>query len=130
VTPPPTTALPMLPLAGGTSMPQLGLGVWQMSDTEAEAAAGAAIDVGYRLVDTAAAYGNEEGVGRALRAASVARDDVFVTTKLWIGSYASTTRCGPARRASPVSGSTASTCSCCTGRSQKRAGRPWTRTGC
>jgi len=58
----------MLPLAGGTSMPQLGLGVWQMSDTEAEAAAGAAIDVGYRLVDTAAAYGNEEGAaGRERR---------------------------------------------------------------
>lgn len=80
MTPPPTTALPMLPLAGGTSMPQLGLGVWQMSNTEAEAAAGAAIDVGYRLVDTAAAYGNEEGVGRALRAASVSSTSTSPTT--------------------------------------------------
>ncbi|WP_051342140.1 aldo/keto reductase [Pseudonocardia spinosispora] len=68
-------------------MPQLGLGVWQMSDTETEAAVGAALDAGYRLVDTAAAYRNEEAVGRALRTSGVSRDEVFVTTKLWLDDY-------------------------------------------
>jgi 2,5-diketo-D-gluconate reductase A len=63
------------------AIPTIGLGTWPMDDAEAESVVAQAIDLGYRLVDTAYAYGNETGVGRGVAAASVARDDVFVTTK-------------------------------------------------
>jgi 2,5-diketo-D-gluconate reductase A len=63
-------------------MPQLGLGTWPMGDREAESAVATAVDAGYRLVDTAEAYGNERGVGRGLRATGVPREELFVTTKL------------------------------------------------
>jgi 2,5-diketo-D-gluconate reductase A len=63
-------------------MPQLGLGTWPMSSSEAERAVAAAIEAGYRLVDTAHAYGNEPGVGKGLRASGVPREELFVTTKL------------------------------------------------
>jgi 2,5-diketo-D-gluconate reductase A len=66
-------------LADGAAMPQFGLGVWQTPADETEAVVRDALDAGYRAVDTAAIYGNEEGVGRALEG----RTDVFVTTKLW-----------------------------------------------
>ena len=79
-----TTNVPTIDLNSGTSIPQLGLGVWQASNEETEQAVRSAIDdAGYRHIDTAAAYGNEEGVGRALAAASVDRSELFVTTKLW-----------------------------------------------
>jgi 2,5-diketo-D-gluconate reductase A len=61
----------------------VGLGVWQTPPDETERAVGAALAAGYRHVDTAAAYGNEEGVGRALAASGLPRDDVYVVTKLW-----------------------------------------------
>nr|WP_202558798.1 aldo/keto reductase [Streptomyces sp. SID5789] len=64
-------------------MPQLGFGVWQVPDAEAETAVVQALEAGYRSIDTAAIYGNEEGTGRALAASGVAREDLFVTTKLW-----------------------------------------------
>jgi diketogulonate reductase-like aldo/keto reductase len=65
-------------------MPQLGLGVWQAKDgAEVEQAVTAAISHGYRLIDTAAAYGNERGVGRALAAATIPREELFITTKVW-----------------------------------------------
>ena len=63
-------------------MPRLGLGTWPMGDREAGRAVAEALGVGYRLVDTANAYGNEAGVGRGLRASGVPREEVFVTTKL------------------------------------------------
>jgi len=69
-----------VPLTDGATIPQLGLGVFQMSDEQAEAAVLAAHEVGYRLVDSAAGYENENGVGRAI--ARLDRDDVYVTTKL------------------------------------------------
>ena len=75
---------PTITLNSGTTIPQLGLGVWQATNDETEHAVRYAIDeAGYRHIDTAAAYGNEEGVGRALTASSVPREDIFVTTKLW-----------------------------------------------
>ncbi len=74
---------PVIDLNSGTSVPQLGLGVWQASDEETERAVTAALDAGYRHIDTAAAYGNEEAVGRGLASSPVPREDVFVTTKLW-----------------------------------------------
>ena len=63
-------------------MPQIGLGTWPMSSEEAEAAVVAAVAAGYRLIDTAYAYGNEDGVGRGLRACGLPREELFITTKL------------------------------------------------
>jgi 2,5-diketo-D-gluconate reductase A len=74
-----------LQLNTGNLMPLLGFGVYQITDpAECESAIKQAIDVGYRLIDTASAYGNEESVGRAIKASSVARTELFITTKLWI----------------------------------------------
>lgn len=67
----------------GMQIPQLGFGVWQIPNDEAEKAVLTAFEAGYRHVDTAAAYGNEKGVGRAVRACGLPREKVFVTTKLW-----------------------------------------------
>ena len=71
-------------LAGGDEIPVLGLGVWQVPDgPETENAVRWALELGYRHVDTAQAYGNEESVGRALRDSGVPRDEVFITTKFY-----------------------------------------------
>ena len=71
-------------LNNGVEMPILGFGVYQIPAQETEQAVTDALDVGYRHIDTAAAYGNEEAVGRALRSSGIARDELFITTKLWI----------------------------------------------
>lgn len=72
-------------LNNGVEMPVLGFGVFQVPDgAETERAVGTALEVGYRSIDTAAAYGNEEAVGRAIRSSGVPRDELFVTTKLWV----------------------------------------------
>jgi 2,5-diketo-D-gluconate reductase A len=78
-----TPALPddTVTLDGGGSMPLLGFGTWQITGREAVTATTAALEAGYRHLDTATVYGNEAEVGRALRDSGVARDDVFVTTK-------------------------------------------------
>ena len=71
-------------LPNDVEMPWLGLGTWRSADgDEVERATAAALDAGYRHIDTAAIYGNEEGVGKAIASSSVDRDDIFVTTKLW-----------------------------------------------
>jgi diketogulonate reductase-like aldo/keto reductase len=76
--------VPTKRLNNGVLIPQLGLGVWQAQDgNEVEMAVTAAIDAGYRLIDTAAAYGNEAGVGQAIKKSAVAREELFITTKLW-----------------------------------------------
>ncbi|HWK71674.1 MAG TPA: aldo/keto reductase [Burkholderiaceae bacterium] len=67
----------------GRSAPQLGLGVWQVENDVAASAVKTALDIGYRSIDTAAIYGNEEGVGRGIAQSDVKREDLFVTTKLW-----------------------------------------------
>ncbi|NJP49842.1 aldo/keto reductase [Streptomyces sp. SBST2-5] len=64
-------------------MPQLGFGVWQVPDDEAETAVTQALQAGYRSIDTAAAYENEEGTGRAIAKSGIPREELFVTTKLW-----------------------------------------------
>lgn len=74
---------PRIQLSDGHSIPQVGLGVWQTPNDVAVTAVQAALAAGYRHVDTAAIYGNEEGVGQGLRAAGLPRNDVFVTTKVW-----------------------------------------------
>ena len=68
-------------------MPILGFGVYQITDLkECERAVLDAIEVGYRLIDTAQAYGNEEAVGRAIKKSSVPREELFITTKVWISN--------------------------------------------
>lgn len=82
-------------LNNGLMMPILGFGVFQMNDPhECERSVMDAIAAGYRLIDTAASYGNEEAVGRAIRASGVPREELFITTKLWIqdAGYESTKR--------------------------------------
>ncbi|WP_433444001.1 aldo/keto reductase [Nonomuraea sp. CA-141351] len=69
-------------LSDGRKMPRLGLGTWPMDDEQARQAVTQAIPLGYRLIDTAASYGNEAGVGAAVADADVAREELFVTTKL------------------------------------------------
>ena len=71
-------------LNNGVEMPILGFGVFQIPDHETEEAVSQALDAGYRLLDTAASYGNEEAVGRAIARSGIRREELFVTTKLWI----------------------------------------------
>jgi 2,5-diketo-D-gluconate reductase A len=78
-----TGSVPDVVLNNGVSMPQLGYGVFRVPDTETERAVLSAIEAGYRSIDTAALYGNETGVGRALAACGLARAELFVTTKVW-----------------------------------------------
>ncbi|MEU9008887.1 aldo/keto reductase [Streptomyces sp. NPDC048479] len=75
--------VPSIPLNNGVAMPQLGFGVWQVPDDEAAKAVGTALEAGYRSVDTAAIYENEEGTGRAIADSGIAREDLYITTKLW-----------------------------------------------
>src|SRR6476661_6130894 len=77
-----SAAIPSVTLNDDHTMPVLGLGVGELSDAEAEAAVAAAIEAGYRSIDTAAAYGNEAAVGRAIASSGVPREDLFVTTNL------------------------------------------------
>ncbi|MGZ4745753.1 MAG: aldo/keto reductase [Oryzihumus sp.] len=76
-----------LTLNNDVAMPALGLGVFQTPPDETRAAVEAALRTGYRHVDTAAAYGNEREVGEAIHASGLARDDVFIETKIWISDY-------------------------------------------
>src|SRR6201996_4221604 len=74
-------------LNNGIEMPILGFGVFQVTDlAECERSVVDAIETGYRLIDTAQSYKNEEAVGRAIKASGVAREELFITTKLWIQS--------------------------------------------
>jgi 2,5-diketo-D-gluconate reductase A len=75
--------VPTIALNDGYAMPQLGFGVWQIPNNATSGLVQEAIRVGYRSIDTAAIYGNEEGVGNAIRACGVPREQLFITTKLW-----------------------------------------------
>src|SRR5436190_14254300 len=77
-----TTIAPTRMLADGHAMPALGLGTWPLDDGGAQAVVGDALRAGYRLVDTATNYGNEQGVGLAIRESGIPREQLFVTTKL------------------------------------------------
>lgn len=76
--------IPTVTLNDGTAMPQLGFGVFQVPDDGAHRAVATALETGYRSIDTAAVYGNEAGVGRAVAASGIPREELFVTTKLWL----------------------------------------------
>ncbi|NTW38365.1 MAG: aldo/keto reductase [Cellulomonadaceae bacterium] len=86
--------MPTVTLNNGVEMPILGFGVFQVPAEETERVVADALAAGYRHIDTAAAYGNEEAVGRAIKASGILRGDLFVTTKLWIhgGGEEGTTR--------------------------------------
>ncbi|MFG2932447.1 aldo/keto reductase [Streptomyces achromogenes] len=75
--------VPPIILNNGVEMPQLGYGVWQVPDDEAERSVATALQAGYRSIDTAAIYGNEEGTGKAIAASGLPREEIFVTTKVW-----------------------------------------------
>ena len=78
-----TQQVPTIDLTGDVAIQQLGFGVFQVPPDDTERAVSLALEAGYRHIDTAAAYRNEAGVGKALRASGLPRDEVFVTTKLW-----------------------------------------------
>ena len=82
-----STTIPTLTLNNGVELPALGLGVFQTPPDETRDAVRAALDAGYRHIDTAAAYGNEREVGEAVRASGLDRSDVFLETKIWISDY-------------------------------------------
>jgi diketogulonate reductase-like aldo/keto reductase len=83
------STIPTVTLNNGVEIPQLGLGVFQTREgAEVEGAVSAALEAGYRLIDTAAIYGNEVGVGRAIKASGVPREEIFITTKLWNANHA------------------------------------------
>lgn len=79
--------VPTITLNNGVAMPALGFGVFQTPPDETRMAVAEALRVGYRHIDTAAAYGNERGVGDALKESGLARSDVFIETKIWINDY-------------------------------------------
>ena len=78
-----TKHVPQLTFHDGNTIDQLGFGVWQVPDEQAEPVVASALKTGYRHIDTAAIYGNEEGVGRAVAASGLDRSDIFITTKVW-----------------------------------------------
>lgn len=80
--------VPTVTLNDGRQIPQLGFGVWQVSSEDIVPSVSKALDVGYRHIDTAAIYGNEEGVGEAIAQSGIPRDELFITTKLWNAKHA------------------------------------------
>lgn len=78
-----TPKVPAITLNDNTSIPQLGFGVFQIPPADTERLVSVALEAGYRHIDTAAVYGNEEGVGRAIAASGIPREELYVTTKLW-----------------------------------------------
>src|SRR4051794_10157502 len=81
------TSIPRITLNDGHSIPQLGFGVFQIDPDDTAVAVGTALEVGYRHIDTAEMYGNEQGVGEAVRASGLDRDEVFITSKLANGAH-------------------------------------------
>jgi len=75
--------IPTVTLNDGKTIPQLGYGVFKVPAEETERAVSEALEIGYRHIDTAAIYGNEEGVGAAIAKSGIARDELYITTKLW-----------------------------------------------
>ena len=74
-------------LNNGVKMPQLGYGVYQVTPSDAERCVSDALCVGYRMIDTAQAYQNEEGVGNAVKKSGISRDEIFIVSKIWISNY-------------------------------------------
>lgn len=79
--------VPAIKLNNGVTIPQLGLGVFQVADGETAQVVKSALDIGYRHIDTAAIYGNESGVGQGIAQSGVPREEIFVTSKVWPANY-------------------------------------------
>ena len=79
--------IPTVRLSNGVEMPQVGYGVYQVPPAEAERCVSDALRAGYRMIDTAQAYRNEEGVGAAVAKSGLRREDVFIVSKVWISNY-------------------------------------------
>ena len=92
-------------LSNGIQMPLLGYGVFQVPPQEAERCVADALSVGYRLIDTAQAYNNEEGVGAAIAKSGISREDIFLVTKVWISNN------GEAKAAASIDESLSTSCS-------------------
>ena len=106
-----TRTTPLVPLNTGLEMPILGFGVFQMTDpAECERSVVDAIQTGYRLIDTAASYENEEAVGRGIKRSGVPRGELFVTTKLWLADAGYEKTSGRSTGPSGGSGWTTWTC--------------------
>lgn len=76
-------SVPVLKMNDGNTIPQLGFGVWKISDNDAKDAVSNALKIGYRHIDTAKAYDNESGVGKGIVASELPRNEIFITTKVW-----------------------------------------------
>ena len=74
-------------LNNGVEMPQMGYGVFQVSPQECERCVADALSVGYRMIDTAQIYQNEEGVGNAVKKSGISRDEIFLVSKIWFTNY-------------------------------------------
>lgn len=86
------SAIPTVTLNNGVDMPMLGYGTYRTSPSKTEHAVSEALRIGYRSIDTAQCYGNEDGVGRAIASSGLPRNEVFLTTKTWTNGYADTKR--------------------------------------
>ncbi len=106
-----TRPVPGIRLNDGRTIPQLGFGVFQIPPADTAQAVSRALDIGYRHIDTAQMYRNEKGVGDAVRASGIPREQVFVTSKLNNGCTGPTTPGAPSTRRSRRSASGTSTCS-------------------
>jgi diketogulonate reductase-like aldo/keto reductase len=116
--------IPSVALNNGVEMPLLGFGVYQMTDLEeCERSVSDAISIGYRLLDTAASYGNEEAVGRAIKRSGVPRNELFVTTKLWSPTPEMRARSEPLTARCSDSDSTISICTSSTSRTAMSTAR-------
>src|SRR2546423_6920206 len=82
-----TTRTPSIALNNGVQLPAIGFGVFQSPPAETASAVASALEIGYRLIDTAAAYANEREVGEGIRRSGIPRDEVFIETKVWISDY-------------------------------------------
>src|SRR4051794_30876355 len=107
---PMTSQIPLVILDNGVQMPILGFGVYQITPEQTEQAVTDALAAGYRHIDTAAAYVNEEAVGRAIKASGIPREELFVTTKLWVQDVGQDAMKRAVETSLATSASTTSTC--------------------
>lgn len=101
---------PTLKLNNDVEVPTLGFGVFQSAPEETTAAVAEALRVGYRHIDTAAAYGNEREVGQAIAASGLDRSEIFLETKVWISDYGFDETCTPTKKPPKSSGWSSWTC--------------------
>ena len=113
--------IPTKPLGrDGAEIPALGLGVFRMPAEDTARMTRTALELGYRHIDTAQIYGNEADVGRGMAEAGVPREQIFLTTKVWVDHYGRPTCCARSRKAWRGCAPITWTCCCCTGPATRR----------